>query len=403
MTERLNAKQKDRIKVIKHVLNEDVIDMTALRRLAAAGLVNGEARSRAWPRLLGLHPYRDMKVYADVHAGRVPVPRCRDADQVEKDVARSLWHIVPPTDLKRRRKQLSRLLNWALSTDPCLHYYQGLHDVAALFLVHVGEELAAPLLLRVMTHHLREFLHERIDGVIELLRLMPPLLMAEDPVLGHFLVDADLGERCHFALSWVLTWFAHPLDRHFDLTLRLFDFFLATHPLMPMYLSVAVVLHRREAVLQGRCSFPEVHTMLTKFPAGLPWDRLTGQAVALYRKYAPAVVVRMAGATFQAPCLLLSYPFPYVAEPQHSERYWLLKATPEEKSACFLPCCGVNAGALGLASPGRGFAFSKPGTAAHLYRVYALAVVVSLVGCALVAGLGRRTGGLHLSTSYIYP
>lgn len=41
----------------------------------------------------------------------------------------------------------------------------GLHDIAAVLLVHVGEELAGPLLLRAMNHHLREFLRERVDGL----------------------------------------------------------------------------------------------------------------------------------------------------------------------------------------------------------------------------------------------
>ena len=42
-----------------------------------------------------------------------------------------------------------------------------------------------------------------------------------------------------FALSWLITWFGHVL-RNFDTIVRLYDFFLATHPLMPVYLSAAV-------------------------------------------------------------------------------------------------------------------------------------------------------------------
>ena len=42
-----------------------------------------------------------------------------------------------------------------------------------------------------------------------------------------------------FALPWILTWFAHDINS-LDSAARLFDLFLASHPLMPLYLSVAV-------------------------------------------------------------------------------------------------------------------------------------------------------------------
>lgn len=42
-----------------------------------------------------------------------------------------------------------------------------------------------------------------------------------------------------FALSWLITWFGHVLSetKH---TLRLYDFFLSSHPLMPIYLAATV-------------------------------------------------------------------------------------------------------------------------------------------------------------------
>lgn len=42
-----------------------------------------------------------------------------------------------------------------------------------------------------------------------------------------------------FALSWLITWYGHVLT-DFHHTLRLFDFFLASHPLMPVYFAAAV-------------------------------------------------------------------------------------------------------------------------------------------------------------------
>ena len=174
------------------------------------------------------------------------------------------------------------------------NYYQGLHDIASVLLVQVSEVTAAPLLLRLMHCHLREYLTPTIDGVLAVLQLMLPIITAEDPLLGQFLCGAGFDDRCHFALSWMLTWFAHALDEHLAVVARLFDFFLATHPLMPMYLSVAVVLQRRREVLRTECSFPEVHSLLTKVPHDLPWEHLIVKAMALYKKYEPQKAFHMA-------------------------------------------------------------------------------------------------------------
>lgn len=59
-----------------------------------------------------------------------------------------------------------------------------------------------------------------------------------------------------FALSWLITWFGHVLSE-FKHTLRLYDFFLASHPLMPIYLAATVRSHRsqQETNQQGGSDF----------------------------------------------------------------------------------------------------------------------------------------------------
>lgn len=42
-----------------------------------------------------------------------------------------------------------------------------------------------------------------------------------------------------FALSWLITWFGHVLS-DFRHVVRLYDFFLACHPLMPIYFAAVV-------------------------------------------------------------------------------------------------------------------------------------------------------------------
>ena len=53
---------------------------------------------------------------------------------------------------------------------------------------------------------------------------------------------------CHFAVSWLLTWFAHSLNSLEDVS-RLFDAFLGSDPLMPLYVGAAAVVADRETLL----------------------------------------------------------------------------------------------------------------------------------------------------------
>ena len=61
-----------------------------------------------------------------------------------------------------------------------------------------------------------------------------------------------------YALSWLITWFSHNLTGLAQ-TARLFDLFLATHPLMPLYFACVVIrvralLFARAVPIQSRVS-----------------------------------------------------------------------------------------------------------------------------------------------------
>lgn len=56
----------------------------------------------------------------------------------------------------------------------------------------------------------------------------------------HFINRAEVGTI--FALSWLITWFGHVLS-DFRHVVRLYDFFLACHPLMPIYFAAVVCFH----------------------------------------------------------------------------------------------------------------------------------------------------------------
>lgn len=62
-----------------------------------------------------------------------------------------------------------------------------------------------------------------------------PCFQADLMVLS--LCSAEVGTI--FALSWLITWFGHVLS-DFRHVVRLYDFFLACHPLMPIYFAAVV-------------------------------------------------------------------------------------------------------------------------------------------------------------------
>lgn len=96
-----------------------------------------------------------------------------------------------------------------------------------------------------------------------------------------------------FALSWLITWFGHVLSE-FKYTLRLYDFFLASHPLMPIYLAATIVLHREKEVKQTECDMAMVHHLLSRIPQDLPYELLIGQAQDLFDQYPPSLLAKRA-------------------------------------------------------------------------------------------------------------
>ena len=83
-----------------------------------------------------------------------------------------------------------------------------------------------------------------MHAMVELLGLLLPLLRRLDAPLAAHLEGAGLGEGPPiFALAWLLTWFAHGVPA-LPAAARLFDAFLASHPLLPLYAAAAAMKAR---------------------------------------------------------------------------------------------------------------------------------------------------------------
>jgi len=144
----------------------------------------------------------------------------------------------------------------------------------------MGLTLACRVLLQLSHSHLRDAMRPNFAQLQSALKLIiMPLTATFDPQLHAHLHDCEMEP--YFCLSWVITWFSHDV-RDTALVKRLFDFFIVSHPLMVVYMSVAMMIHplNRIEVLSADCDFACVHNALADLPknsSNVGWRYLPGE------------------------------------------------------------------------------------------------------------------------------
>ena len=262
----------DRQRQLAHItraLNATPIDVLQLRSIATHSFLTTAFRQQIWPLLLGLssNPL-SLSVPSSTLSGVVVLPASSYPairqhayyTQVEKDIARSLHHFDICRAWKQhhrsvKRQQLARIIHTIFSVHSDLHYIQGYHDIIAVLLLTLDDEYTtyqAAEHLSLM--HIRDSLHPTLDTVVSSLSLIFPLVKLVDEPLWQVLTDS--GVQSFFTLSWVLTWFAHNVEV-FAIVQHYFDFFLSSHPSMPIYMVVALILTQRPALVALRTSGAE--------------------------------------------------------------------------------------------------------------------------------------------------
>uniref|UniRef100_A0A1A8P6K6 TBC1 domain family member 20 n=3 Tax=Nothobranchius TaxID=28779 RepID=A0A1A8P6K6_9TELE len=283
--------RKQKLAIIHQALIRDPVDIEILRNSSASkgGLLTDEMRRKVWPKLLNINVYNlPHKPGRDVRGNH------KDYNQVVLDVRRSMKRFpkgMPAAERAVLQEQLIDIILEVLKRNPQLHYYQGYHDVAVTLLLVVGERMAIAMLDTLSNFHLRDFMDPTMDSTKHILNYLMPILQQVDEELHDFMIRAEVGTI--FALSWLITWYGHVLSE-FKHTLRLYDFFLASHPLMPIYLAATIVLHRAKEVKQTECDMAMVHHLLSHIPQDLPYEVLISQAQALFSQYPPPLLAKQA-------------------------------------------------------------------------------------------------------------
>ncbi|CAN9180518.1 unnamed protein product [Alternaria alternata] len=277
----LTPTEKEKESLVRAAIDNG--DVTALVDLATSpsGLISDTLRRAAWPLLLGC---------SDDDLGKEPwdhLPEHKDEHQVSLDVNRAFVY-YPKNEsekqLDRRKQQLSQVILQVLRRHPTLCYFQGYHDIVQVFLLVLGPEDASAAVARLSLLRIRDFMLSSLDPALAQLELLRPILRAADPLLYDHLPKSQPS----FALAGTITMFAHNIQDYKDIT-RLFDFFLARHAVMPIYLFAAVVLSKREELLEFDKEDEDIlYVMLGKLPEPFDVEFHVARTVELYERLPPA-------------------------------------------------------------------------------------------------------------------
>ncbi|KAK0047914.1 TBC1 domain family member 20 [Biomphalaria pfeifferi] len=281
-------KEKNKIRLIRKTLDSKPVDVTALRNLAISpgGLINTEMRQRVWPLLLNVNTTN----ITPKPSHEEMLAMSKTYTQVVMDVNRSSSRFPPGIDDHVRMSMKDKLVDLIMRVmlkNKQLKYYQGFHDVCITFLLVMDEDLAFAMVDRLALGNMREYLDETMERTSLLLNYIYPLVNKCNPELCQHMERNDLGTI--FALSWVITWFSHVLG-DIKRIVRVFDFFLASHRLMPVYLSAAFVLYREQDIYVAGDEMGYIHKCLSTIPSDLPLESLLERAGDLYLQYPPTEI-----------------------------------------------------------------------------------------------------------------
>lgn len=280
----LKLKLREKKKAIKRALSPP--DVKELRKLSISygGLINSDLRSKVWPHLLGV---ADVKFEIDQEFEH---SEHESHGQVKLDVDRCLGSFPDWIEKSQRphmQDELLKMIVEVLGRQPVLNYYQGYHDVAITFLFVCGREQGLPALERLSTHHLRDFMDPTMDKTSHILNYLRPILERLNPALVDFIVAAEV--EMSFAISWLITWYSHVL-RDQDKIQRLYDFFLACHPLMPIYFAAHIVSANADKIMAVECEMPYVYQKLlhSALDPNLPLEELISKSSSFYIQFPPS-------------------------------------------------------------------------------------------------------------------
>ncbi|CAF0712881.1 unnamed protein product [Brachionus calyciflorus] len=296
-----NEEKKRKIDQLNSIeLNFDNYDLIRKMAIEKYGFVSKNFRRKAWPILI-LHKIKSLgspdlimnsfiSIYENMTESQIK--NNKYYNQVTLDVVRTLKRFPPEISDKLRLKlqdQLIDLICKILIKHDNLHYYQGYHDICITFLLVAGVQNCLPLIENLTLTHLTCYMESTMESTMKLLFNIMPLIDKLDPQVAEHIQRAELGVI--FGLSWLITWYSHVME-NLKIILRLYDFFIATDPLMPIYLGAIIVADKADVILEIDCDMASLHTVISKFPSKLnsseQIENYIKSALKLFETYPPS-------------------------------------------------------------------------------------------------------------------
>ena len=174
---------------------------------------------------------------------------------VEADIERSLWKLYAKSEERvERRRCLKNMLLRILLNNRDRFYYQGLHELMGFVMYTLSPYLVAEEVVSVcealLNTRWRKFSARRLTSSEAMLYAVHAVIAQEDPPLAAALEWCGVGPESHYAVSWVITWYAHSIESVAVLT-RLFDYFIADPTgNAVIYFTAAFVMSQRRTIFE---------------------------------------------------------------------------------------------------------------------------------------------------------
>lgn len=217
----------------------------------------------------------------------------RDEEKQDNGESEKLQRIA--RDLKYQRKlkrKLAKLILRLLIKKPDLHYYQGFHDVCLTYMTIHGAQTALNKLDSLIDTHFNAFMQPTMKETQEFLELIPIIVGLQDSVVQDFMERAEVGTI--FALSWVITWFSHVIPNERDVETIYGHLEKTNNPHLVLYLCAAIVLYKRDHLLELEPEMSTVHKFLCQVPRKekLPINDLLREASRVFQRWPPEYLKR---------------------------------------------------------------------------------------------------------------
>jgi len=143
-----------------------------------------------------------------------PIDRYGQAyDDIEKDIGRSMWWFsTDKTDAEEKQKSLSRVLLHTLKNGKGeWSYFQGLHDIASILILVLGETGAYYALTYLCKSSISLWVQKDIRSITDkvLVYVFPLLSLCDHKLYEKF---QEVEALPLFCFGWILTWFTHDVE-----------------------------------------------------------------------------------------------------------------------------------------------------------------------------------------------